>query len=250
MAGIPPQHAITVLDPVKVNTILLDLYFQKVLLDQENAKIDKLYHMSLSEFVILHMVETNIDDLDIAKAKLRDFLYSVVEHRGHSDRCRLFLRFCGIRDVDQVFIRYQACLYVYVCVCAHEQKETEAALCFGRHFHHTIHAPTLHVGGLINLFLSQYGTKLEPLSELMLEYYLGFLMECRGFVLKVASQDGSLAQMVSKGREFVLFDDLEHICKRVCRSTMAAARQVSFFGKTMKRIWVHKVRPVFICGCA
>jgi hypothetical protein len=124
VAGIP-QHAITVLDLVKVNTILLDLYFQKVLLDQENAKIDKLYRMSLSEFVILHMVETTIDDLDIAKAKLRDFLYSIVEHRGHSDRCRLFLRFCGIRDVDQVFIGYQACLYVCVCVRARERAERD-----------------------------------------------------------------------------------------------------------------------------
>ena len=143
--------------------------------------------------------------------------------------------------------------HVCMCVCvrarASAQKETQAALCFGRHFHQTIHALTLQVDVLINLFLSQYGTKLEPLPELMLEYYLGFLMECRDFVLKVASKDGSLAQMVSKGREFVLVDDLEHICKRVCRSTMAAARQVSFFGKTLKSIWVHKVRPVFICGC-
>ena len=110
-----------------------------------------------------------------------------------------------------------------------------------------IHAPGSHVGVVTYCFLPQMGRKMEPLSELMLEYYLGFLMECRDFVLTVASKDGSLPEMVSKGREFLLFDDVEHICKRVCRSTMAAARQVSFFGNTLTRIRVYKVWPLCVC---
>ena len=110
-----------------------------------------------------------------------------------------------------------------------------------------IHAPGSHVGVVTYCFLPQMGRKMEPLSELMLEYYLGFLMECRDFVLTVSSKNGSLAEMVSKGREFLLFDDVEHICKRVCRSTMAAARQVSFFGNTLTRIRVYKVWPLCVC---
>ena len=55
VAGIP-QHLqeITVIEPEKVNTMLLDLYFHKVLIDHENSGVDNLYHMSFSEFVILH----------------------------------------------------------------------------------------------------------------------------------------------------------------------------------------------------
>jgi hypothetical protein len=117
VAGIP-QHLqeITVIDPEKVNTMLLDLYFHKVLIDHENSGVDNLYHMSFSEFVILHMVETKIEDLDVAKASLRDFLYSVVEHRMQSDRFLLFLRFCGIPVADQVFTCVHACAHTAVSV--------------------------------------------------------------------------------------------------------------------------------------
>lgn len=36
------------------------------------------------------------DSLSPLKAALRDFLYGVLTHEAHSDRLRLFLRFCGI----------------------------------------------------------------------------------------------------------------------------------------------------------
>jgi len=62
----------------------------------------------------------------------------------------------------------------------------------------------------------------KPIPALIVEYYLGFLLECSPLVLDLSSADGPLAEMAKNGRDLVLSDDIEKICNFVCRGTMAS----------------------------
>ena len=73
----------------------------------------------------------------------------------------------------------------------------------------------LHVCGIV-----PDGAK--PIPALIVEYYLGFLLECSPFVLDLSSAHGPLAEMAKNGRDFVLLDHIEEICNFVCRGTMAS----------------------------
>lgn len=130
--NIPAEFSeISVWDPLRVNEMILAIYYNKVLVEDENPNIDNIYQMTLLEYVVLHFLELFGEDFDAAKAAFRDFLYGVIEHMGRADRFRLFFRFCDIKIQGQ-----------------------------------------------------------EPLPDLILEYYLCYLMEVNQYVVKPKAKDG------------------------------------------------------------